>query len=255
MFEPWNPKSSKYDILPELKTIHTDGQLTTKYSGLTTLSAIFVLTVMPIASEPHILRIAFRVLCIALALSCSPLLISAQHKLYDITVAGISIGNLDIKRYDKAELTYYEMSTKISFWLFFRVEADYAMTAVYKGDQMISSKSQTHTNKGDFTSSTVWNGRQYEIHIDAYKYKKDTLISEPIRFNVGRMYFDKPTPGQKIYADNFGLLTPAVKDEDQIIVRILGNANRYYYQKDVMYEASMYHPVKNYRVKMITAKQ
>jgi len=207
------------------------------------------------ALKPHLKRISLRAFCLAVALACHTLIASGQQKLYDITVAGISIGNLDIKRYDKAEFTYYEMSTKISFWLLFRIEAEYVMSAVYKGDQMISSKSQTHTNKGDFKSSTVWNGHQYEIHIDAYKYKKDTLISEPIHFNVGRMYFDKPAPGQKIYADNFGLLTPAEKSEDQMIVRIQGNANRYFYENGAMYEATMYHPVKNYRVKLIKGKQ
>ena len=179
----------------------------------------------------------------------------AQQKVYNITVAGISIGDLNIRRYDKADLTHYEMSTKISFWLFFRVEATYAMQAVYRGDQLISSKSQTHTNKGDFKSSTEWDGRQYQIHIDAYQYKKDTVIVEPTHFNVGRMYFDKPAAGQKIYADNFGLLTPAEKSGNEIVVRILGNSNTYRYKDNVMYDASMYHPVKNYRVKIVTGEQ
>lgn len=195
----------------------------------------------------------FTFLAVAIIISASAA--KAQQKVYSITVAGISIGDLNIKRFDKGDLTHYEMSTKISFWLFFRVEAEYAMTAVYRGDQMISSKSQTHTNKGDFKSSTEWDGKQYQVHIDAYQYKKDTVIVEPIRFNVGRMYFDKPAPGQKIYADNFGLLTPAEKSGNEIVVRILGNANTYRYRENVMYDASMYHPVKNYRVKIISGEQ
>jgi len=179
----------------------------------------------------------------------------AQQKVYAITVAGISIGNLSIKRYDKAELTYYEMSTQIKLWLFFKIEADYFMTAVYRGDQLISSKSKTHTNKGDFKSSTEWDGRQYRIMIDAYQYKKDTVIAEPIHFNVGRMYYDKPAPGQKIYADNFGLLTPAEARGDEVVVRILGNANTYHYIGKIMHDAYMYHPVKNYRVKIVDEKK
>jgi hypothetical protein len=189
------------------------------------------------------------------ALSLCSYAARCQQKVYAITVAGINIGDLNIKRYDKADLTYYEMSTKISFWLFFRVDADYAMTAVYRGDQLLTSKSQTHTNKGDFKSSTEWDGHQYKINIDAYEYKKDTIITEPIHFNVGRMYFDKPAPGQKNYAYNFGLLTPAQKKGDDIIVRILGNANTYHYKGNEMYDASMYHPVKNYRVKIVSGEQ
>jgi hypothetical protein len=200
-------------------------------------------------------RFAARSLCLIVAILCCSLTASGQQKVYAITVAGINIGNLNIKRTTKADQTYYEMSTKIRFWLFFRIEADYAMTAVYRGDQLISSKSQTHTNKGDFKSSTEWDGHQYRVSIDAYEYKKDTLITEPIHFNVGRMYFDKPVLGQKIYADNFGLLTPAEKGGDEIVVRILGNANTYHYRGNVMYDASMYHPLKNYRVKIVSGEQ
>lgn len=187
--------------------------------------------------------------CIFVAGVLFPLISPAQHKVYAVTVAGIHIGDLSINRFDKGGLTHYEMSTHISFWLLFRIEADYEMEAIYRGDQMISSKSKTHTNKGDFSSSTEWDGHQYNIRIDAYEYKKDTTIVAPIHFNVGRMYYDKPAPGQQIYADNFGLLTPAIRKDDNIVVKILGNANTYYYRENDMYEAYMYHPVKNYRVK------
>jgi len=178
--------------------------------------------------------------------------VRAQQKYYAITAAGINIGTLSIKRTAEADLTRYEMSTHIKLWLLFTIVADYDMTAIYRGDQLISSKSKTHTNKGDFSASTEWDGHQYRIKIDAYKYKKDTLIAEPIHFNVGRMYYDKPSPGQKIYADNFGLLTPAGVKGDEVVVRILGNANTYFYSGKIMSEASMYHPVKNYKVKLVT---
>jgi len=180
--------------------------------------------------------------------------VRAQEKLYAITVAGINIGNLSIKRQTKDDITHYEMSTHIQLWLFFKIEADYFMTADYRGDQLISSRSKTHTNKGDFKSSTEWDGRQYRIMIDAYQYKKDTIITDPIHFNVGRMYYDKPAPGQKIYADNFGLLTPAEVKGDEVVVRILGNANAYHYIGKAMHDAYMYHPVKNYRVKVVDGK-
>lgn len=182
--------------------------------------------------------------------------VSAQEKMYAITVAGINIGNLSIKRFETGDLTHYELYTKIKLWLLFRIEATYAMQAVYRGEQLISSKSQTHTNKGDFKSSTVWDGHKYQVKIDAYEYKKDTLIAEPIHLNVGRMYFDKPAQGQRIYADNFGVLTPAEKKGEEVVVRILGNANSYRYKNNNnMYDASMYHPIKNYRVRLIEGEE
>lgn len=197
-----------------------------------------------------------RMVMVWVVISLTVIAVSAQEKTYAITVAGINIGNLSIKRYDKGDLTHYELYTKIKLWLLFKIEATYAMQAVYRGDQLISSKSQTHTNKGDFKSSTVWDGQKYQVNIDAYEYKKDTLISEPIHFNVGRMYFDKPTHGQRIYADNFGVLTPADKKGDEVVVRILGNANTYRYKNNNnMFDASMYHPIKNYRVKLIEGEQ
>jgi hypothetical protein len=203
---------------------------------------------MPEISTKRFVARTLSVVAVVLLLAVTS---SAQQKLYAITVAGINIGNLSIKRSVKADITHYEMSTQIKLWLFFKIEASYFMTADYRGDQLISSKSQTHTNKGDFTSSTEWDGHQYRIMIDAYQYKKDTIITEPIHFNVGRMYYDKPAQGQKIYADNFGLLTPAEVKADEVVVRILGNANSYHYIGKSMHDAYMYHPVKNYRVKVV----
>lgn len=182
----------------------------------------------------------------------SPAVSNGQEKQYDISVAGIGIGGLTATRTEKDGLTYYDLKSEVKLWLLFRIEVLHHIKTVYRGDQLISSTSETHTNKGDFTASTVWDGSKYVVKIDAYEYKKDTLIAEPIHFNVGRMYFDKPAAGQKIYADNFGLLIPGVFKEDGVVVRILGNASTYRYRGNEMYDATMYHPVKNYRVKLVT---
>ncbi|MEO8475413.1 MAG: DUF6134 family protein [Chryseolinea sp.] len=172
----------------------------------------------------------------------------AQEKNYDITVAGVHIGDMTVQKYDSGLLSYYEIKSKVSLWLLFRIKVEYNMISAYRGDQLVSSTSETHSNKGDFKSTTKWNGKYYVVDIDAYKYKKDTTINQPINFNAGKLYFEKPAANQLVYADNFGLLTKPDAHGNSVIVDILGNSNTYYYSGGIMSDAKMYNPLKDFRV-------
>lgn len=176
----------------------------------------------------------------------------SQEKNYEITVAGIHIGDMKVHRYDSGELSYYKIRSKVSLWLLFRIEVEYNMTSSYRGNQLISSTSSTHSNKGDFRSSTNWTGKYYVVDVDAYKYKKDTVIRQPIRFNAGKLYFEKPPDDQAVYADNFGILTKAETDGNTVVMDILGNSNTYRYSNSIMSDATMYHPLKDFRVTLVS---
>ncbi len=178
--------------------------------------------------------------------------VHAQEKNYDISVAGIHIGDMTVQRYDSGALSYYEIKSKVSLWILFRIEVEYNMISSYRGDQLVSSTSETHTNKGDFKSKTKWNGKYYVVDIDAYKYKKDTTINRPINFNAGKLYFEQPPDDQLIYADNFGVLTKGETNGNSVVVDILGNRNTYNYSDGIMSDAKMYNPLKDFRVTLIS---
>jgi hypothetical protein len=174
--------------------------------------------------------------------------VHAQEKNYEISVAGVHIGDMTVQRYDSGALSYYEINSKVSLWLLFRIEVEYSMISSYRGDQLVSSTSETHSNKGDFKSTTKWNGKYYVVDINAYKYKKDTTINRPIHFNAGKLYFEKPPDDQLVYADNFGVLAKAEAKGSAVVVDVLGNSNTYNYSGDTMSDAKMYNPLKDFRV-------
>lgn len=178
--------------------------------------------------------------------------VQAQEKNYAISVAGVHIGDMTVQRYDSGALAYYKIKSKVSLWLLFHIEVEYNMISAYRGDQMISSVSETRSNRGDFKSTTKWNGKYYVVDIDAYKYKKDTTINHPINFNAGKLYFEKPPDDQLVYADNFGLLTRVETRGNSVVVDIMGNSNTYNYSDGIMSDAKMYNPLKDFRVTLIS---
>lgn len=178
--------------------------------------------------------------------------VQAQEKNYEISVAGVHIGDMTVQRYDSGSLSYYKIKSKVSLWLLFKIHVEYNMISAYQGDQLVFSTSETHSNKGDFKSKTKWTGKYYEVDIDAYKYKKDTTINRPIHFNAGKLYFEKPPDDQLVYADNYGVLAKAEADGNSIIVDVLGKTNTYNYSRGVMSDAKMYNSLKDFRVTLVS---
>lgn len=193
-----------------------------------------------------------RLLLLSAVLTFTFVAVHAQEKNYEISVAGVHIGDMTVQRYTSGSLSYYEIKSKVSLWLLFRIDVEYNMISAYQGNQLVSSTSETHSNKGDFKSTTKWNGKYYVIDIDGYKYKKDTTINRPIYFNAGKLYFEKPADDQLIYADNFGILTKAEANGNSIVMDILGKTNTYNYSGGVMSDAKMYNPLKDFRVRLVS---
>ena len=197
-------------------------------------------------------KVAFMLLVFLFAWSHN---IIAQERDYAIRLAGFQIGDLKVKKYPCDTLTCYELKSKVNFWLFTRVMVDYAVITKYYDVQLISSVVTTHSSKGDFESVTQWNKDHYRVKVNAYQYKKDTTIHDPIYFNVGKLYFEKPHDNEAIYADNYGVITRAkVVKGNEIAVSVLENDNTYLYDEDLLVRAEMYNPIKNYQVKLKSRK-
>lgn len=173
-----------------------------------------------------------------------------QTRLYTIKVAGFNIGEVTAVTFQKDSLVYYNMKSIVDFWLLFRVRIDYSVESIFYKDQLYSSTVITHSSKGDFESITVWKKDHYDVRVNTYKYKKDTLIYKPIYCNMVKLFFEKPKNSQQIYADNFGILTQVESSgkNDALIVAVLGNNNTYYFNNNSLEKAEMYNPFKNYLI-------
>ncbi|GAB1445911.1 MAG: hypothetical protein KF860_00075 [Cyclobacteriaceae bacterium] len=172
---------------------------------------------------------------------------------FDIRIAGFKIGELTAHQEKVNDsITNYNLTSKVSFWLFFRVNVDYSYISTFLNGQLIASEIKTVSNKGNFTSSSKWEKDHYKVEVDAYEYKKDTILIALITFNIAKLYFEQPVKGTKIYADGYGILSQAeMVDEEGYLVEVMGNKNKYYFKDGLLVRASMDSPIKNYEVLLI----
>lgn len=177
-------------------------------------------------------------------------------RFYSIRLAGFQIGELTINTFQQDTLTCYTLHSEVNFWLFFRIHIEHAVKAVFYKDLLLSSTTITHSSKGDFQSKTLWKDDHYEVKVKGYKYLKDTVINKPIHFNIIKLYLEKPSHGQEIFADNYGILTKAEKTDknDELVVSVLGNENTYHYRNNHLIRADMFNPIKNYQIKLKSEK-
>jgi hypothetical protein len=172
-----------------------------------------------------------------------------EVKNYDIKLAGIKIGELKATRTVKDTITYYTLDSRVSFWFFVTVQVHHHTDVVYHGNKLMSSISTSTTSKGNFSAEIVWQNDHYEVKVEAYKHKEYDPINEMLHYNVARFYFDEPIGMKKTLADAYGVTATIGQVKKSIYeVDIVGNRNKFFYEKGVLVRASMYSKVKNYEV-------
>ena len=174
-----------------------------------------------------------------------------EERKYEITAAGITIGEMIATRENTGDITTYTLHSKVSFWFFIRVNVDYQVNSTYRGDQLMTSTVTTKSNRGDFKSTIEWKEDHYDVHVNGYKYKNDTPIKDPIHHNSARFYFEYPSHIKKILADNYGVMVPADNIRENVYtVTVQGNKNTFYFEKGKIVRANQHHPIKNFNVEL-----
>ncbi len=177
--------------------------------------------------------------------------IAQETRKYQVTVAGINIGEMMAHKNKKGEETHYRIESEVSFWFFGRISVDYFINTKYKGEHLMHSESKTSSNRGDFASSIVWKGNHYDVEATSYKYEKDTIINHLMDFSSAKFYFEEPKNVKLFMAENFGMPSPVRKVKDYYEVQVNGNKNRFYYVDGKLDYAIMESPIKNYVIKHI----
>ena len=174
-----------------------------------------------------------------------------EKREYDITAAGIRIGEMTATRENIDNQTWYTLHSEVSFWFFVRVKVVYSVKSLYQNNQLMTSTVVTHSNKGDFISTVTWQKDHYDVRVEGYKYKNNVSIKEPIKNNSARLYFEYPQSISSLLADNYGLMVPAENiQKDVCMVTVQGNSNKFYFKSGRIVRAVMHHPIKNFEVKL-----
>lgn len=179
-----------------------------------------------------------------------PSLVCGQEEAkYDISVAGISIGEMTATKTSVGNEIKYQLNSLVNFWFFGKISVDYNSNTVYRNKQLISAFSTTHSKRGDFSSSIEWHKDHYKVDAKTYKFENDNPVKKPFYYSSALLFFEEPKLIKEFMAENFGLPSPVKKVKDYYEVDVNGNKNRYYYIEGKLDKAIIYSPVKNYMVK------
>jgi len=168
---------------------------------------------------------------------------------FDISVAGISIGEMKATKTSMGDEIKYQINSLVSFWFFGKISVDYKSNTIYKNKQLYSAISSTNSKRGDFSSSIQWNKDHYKVDAKTYKFENNNPIKKPFFFSSAMLFFEEPKMIKEFIAENFGLPSPVRKEKDYYEVDVNGNKNRYYYIDGRLDKAIIYNPVKNYMIK------
>lgn len=179
-----------------------------------------------------------------------PSMVSGQEEVkYDISVAGISIGEMTAVKKNSGQKTSYEVRSEVSFWFFGRINVDYLVETEFLEKQLISADSKSKTNRGDFRTLVQWDKDHYKVDSKNYKYDNTDPIQKPLYCSSSVFFFEEPTHVKEFMAEGYGLVSPIKKVKDYYEVDVNGNKNKYYYVNGVLDKVVMYSPIKNYVVK------
>ncbi|MEX2565071.1 MAG: DUF6134 family protein [Cyclobacteriaceae bacterium] len=187
-------------------------------------------------------------------LSYSSFALHAQERHdYDISILGISIGEMIATKELKEDTTYFRLKSEVSFWFFGRIHLDYMTEVKYHQGQFIESTVRSKTNRGDFLSRIWLENDVYEVRANSYKYEFNTQIQEKIHYSAVRLFFEEPRGKDRMMTENhgkFATITPLGDGAYDTYVE--GNENSYQYKNGQLQEVSMDNPIKNY---VISRKQ
>jgi hypothetical protein len=179
-----------------------------------------------------------------------PATVAQDLHLYDITVAGFTIGEMEARKVDSEDTTTFRLTSKVSFWLFGQINVDYLTEVVYVGEQLVSSSVTSSTNRGDFSSRVWLEEGMYQVDANSYNYEHQGRILEDITYSAVRLFFEEPVETDRMLAENYGVFGKVFQLKEGNYESLTnGNKNRYEYQEGRLQRAVMQSPIKNYVIK------
>ena len=129
---------------------------------------------------------------------------SETHR-YSIEMAGAKIGTMIATKQVQGDLTNYTtVSDVVVNLLIYKVKIYYKTVCQYRGDKLLSAVVEARTNRGNYASSTVWNGHHYDIKATQYKYEKKATQTATIDYSIVNLYFSEPVRRDRLFSEYFG---------------------------------------------------
>ena len=167
-----------------------------------------------------------------------------------IKLAGLKIGTLIAQHEKVKEMDCYYMVSDVEISFLFKIKIYYKTVSIYKNDELINSKVSSIVGNSNYTSNTYWDGKKYIINCNTYKYSYyDTSITEPIKWSVSKLYFQRPKADDCVYAETYGKLSKLKTEYNALLFEIPKSKQRYYYNAEGLFtKVEMINSIKNFEV-------
>lgn len=131
---------------------------------------------------------------------------AVETRRFSIEIAGARIGTMTVTRQQMPgnEVVYTQVSDVRVNFLIYKLKIQYNVNSLFRNGQLINATVDAHTNKGNYASSTIWQGDHYAIDATQYKYTRKATERRKIDYTVTMLYFSEPVGRQRVYAEYFG---------------------------------------------------
>lgn len=173
-------------------------------------------------------------------------------KNYEIVILGMKVGNMVAQKVSGSDSLFYKVDSEVKFWFFGTVELKFKTISHFIGGKLIKARSDSKTNRGDFSSKIDWNGNSYSVKALSYEYENSKPLKGPLSWCSTKMFFHEPTDKELLLSEVYGVSGPIKKIENGVYeLELDGKRNRYYYQSGVLEKIVIENPIKNYQVRLV----
>ncbi len=165
--------------------------------------------------------------------------VSAQKRVYDITLFGRKIGTTVVERIAKenGEVQYKLTSSSEVNILFANKTSSMFFDILYKDGRLISSYCKNVKDGVTEIVTMVWDGTQYIVK----KGEEILHLKQPLDFSAVQLYFTEPVNRTTIFSERMGEFCNFVMNSTGVYECKLatGVNNIYRYKNGVLYELEM----------------
>ncbi len=168
---------------------------------------------------------------------------------YNISIAGVNVGNLVATREIEYDFTTYTLNSDVSVYFFKRYRIKEDLIAVYRDNILQYATVKTSVGKSNYFSAIIWSKDHYEVDINAYKYQKHGIETQQIGYSVAKIYFEKPPASAKIFSEDYGVFSDVNYTEPDLCQLVfLGKKDQFSYPDGEMVKAEMESSIKDFEI-------
>jgi hypothetical protein len=171
---------------------------------------------------------------------------------YEIVVLGMKIGTMTAQKLNQSDSLLYKVDSQVKFWFFGNVELKFNTRSHFLGGKLVKARSDSKTNRGDFSSKIDWKGSHYAVNAASYEYENAKPLKGPLAWSSTKMFFHEPSDKEIFLSEVYGVTGPIKKiGPGAYEITVDGNTNRYYYVGGKLEKIVLENAIKNYQVRLI----